>query len=109
MMRRTLVDRARQRNYRKRGGTAIRVSLSQARNVAPERSVDVVALDDALGALAAFDKRKCQIVELRFFGGLSEKEVAEVLKVSDRTVRREWSVAQAWLYRELSKEGMNGA
>lgn len=109
LMRRILVDRARRRGYRKRGGETIKVSLSKARNVAVSQGVDVVALDDALDALSVFDKRKCLIVELRFFGGLSEREAAEVLKVSERTVRREWSVAQAWLYRELSKEDSDGA
>jgi RNA polymerase sigma factor (TIGR02999 family) len=109
LMRRILVDHARRRRYRKRGGETIRVSLTEAVNVTQERAVDVVALNDALEALAAFDERKSQIVELRFFGGLSEKEAAEVLKISPRTVRREWSMAQAWLYRELSRGESYGA
>lgn len=103
LMRRILVDNARQRHQRKHGGDTIRVSLAAAKHVAQGRSVDVVALDDALEALAVFDPRKSQIVELRFFGGLREPEVAEALKISERTVRREWGLAQAWLYRELSE------
>jgi RNA polymerase sigma-70 factor, ECF subfamily len=102
LMRRILVDSARRRQ-RRRGGT-IKVSLTAAEQVAQEQSLDVVALDDALADLAAFDQRKSRIVELRFFGGLGEREVAEVLKISERTVRREWSVAQAWLYHALHKE-----
>lgn len=105
LMRRILVDRARRRGYQKRGGHAVRVSLAGLKDLPAVRDVNVVALDDALDALMAFDRRKALIVELRFFGGLSEREVAEVLKISSRTVRREWSVAQAWLYRELSKKG----
>ena len=102
LMRRILVDHARHRKYRKRGGDAIRVSLTEAVNVVQERSADVLALDEALQSLATLDPRKSQIVELRFFGGLSVEETAEVLKVSPRTVMREWGLAQAWLYRELS-------
>lgn len=104
LMRNILVDNARRRSYRKRGGNPLRVSLALAENEVQEYRVDLIALDDALGALAAFDLRKSQIVELRFFGGLTDQEVAEVLGVSLRTVRREWSVARVWLYRELSKE-----
>ncbi len=104
LMRNILVDNARRRHYRKHGGKALRVSLALAENEVQEYNVDMIALDDALAALAAFDLRKSRIVELRFFGGLTEQEVAEVLKISERTVRREWSVARVWLYRELSKE-----
>ena len=102
MMRRILVDAARSRHYAKRGGEACRVSLSEAAKVSPERGEDLIALDEALQSLAAIDPRKSRIVELRFFGGLSVDETAEVLKVSARTVIREWSLAQAWLYRELT-------
>jgi len=102
MMRRILVDFARSRHYLKRGGQARRVSFSEAVVVSLERGEDLIALDDALQSLAAIDQRKTQIVELRFFGGLSVAETAEVLKISTRTVMRDWSLAQAWLYRELS-------
>jgi RNA polymerase sigma factor (TIGR02999 family) len=102
MMRRILVDFARSRHYAKRGGDARRVSLAEAAVVSAERSEDFIALDEALESLAAIDARKGRIVELRFFGGLSVEETAEVLRISSRTVMREWSLAQAWLYRELS-------
>jgi RNA polymerase sigma factor (TIGR02999 family) len=102
MMRRILVDFARSRHYAKRGGEARQVSLAEAAIVSAERSEDFIALDDALESLAAIDARKGRIVELRFFGGLSVEETAEVLKISTRTVMRDWSLAQAWLYRELS-------
>jgi RNA polymerase sigma factor (TIGR02999 family) len=102
LMRRILVDFARSRHNLKRGGRAEQVSLDEALVISPERGADIVALDDALKALAALDARQSQVVELRFFGGLSINETAEVLKVSEGTVRRDWSVAKAWLYRELS-------
>lgn len=103
MMRRILVDFARQRQFQKRGGNGQPLSLEEAALVAPERSAELVALDDALQALAQLSLRQSQVVELRFFGGLSIEETAEVLKVSEGTVRRDWSLAQAWLYRELRK------
>ena len=103
LMRRILVDYARSRNYQKRGGGAHKVPLDEAAVVSRERAADFVALDDSLNALAEVDPRKSKIVELRFFGGLSVDETAEVLKVSSRTVMREWSLAQAWLYREMCK------
>jgi len=103
LMRRILVDFARSRHYAKRGGEAEQVSLAEASMVAQGRSAALVALDDALQALAALDPRQSQVVELRFFGGLSLEETAEVLKVSPATVRRDWSLAQAWLHRELNK------
>ena len=103
LMRRILVDFARSRHYAKRGGGARQVAFDEAMATAPERGVDLVALDDALNALAALDPRQSRVVELRFFGGLSIAESAEVLKVSPGTVRRDWSLAQAWLHRELSK------
>jgi RNA polymerase sigma-70 factor (ECF subfamily) len=102
LMRRILVDFARSRHNLKRGGAAQRLSLDEALVVSPERGVDMVALDEALKALAALDTRQSQVVELRFFGGLSINETAEVLKVSEGTVRRDWSLAKAWLHRELS-------
>jgi RNA polymerase sigma factor (TIGR02999 family) len=103
MMRRILVDFARSRHYHKHGRDPRRVSLTEAAVVSPERSEDFIALDEALESLAAIDPRKTKIVELRFFGGLSVEETAEVLKISSRTVMRDWSLARAWLYRELSK------
>lgn len=103
LMRRILVDHARRRRYQKRGGAALRVSLSEAVNVAEERSLDMLALDEALSSLAAFDPRKSRIVELRFFGGLTEEETAEAMKIPLRTLQREWSLARAWLYNELNR------
>ena len=101
MMRRILVDYARGRHYAKRGGAARRVSLDEAMVVSEEKTQDVVALDEALTRLAAIDFRKSQVVELRYFGGLSIEEIAEVLKISVVTVRRDWSTAKAWLYRDM--------
>src|SRR5919199_1930558 len=95
LMRRILVDHARKLRYQKRGGDAHQVSLDEALVVSEERAADVVALDDALKGLAEIDQRKGQIVELRFFGGLSIEETAEVLKVSPGTVMREWTFAKA--------------
>jgi RNA polymerase sigma factor (TIGR02999 family) len=109
MMRRILVDFARRRHYLKRGGDALRVSLGEAADTVEMRSADLIALDDALSALAARDRRKSQVVELRFFGGLSVEETALALGVSPSTVLRDWSLAQAWLYRELSREDSDGA
>jgi RNA polymerase sigma-70 factor, ECF subfamily len=102
LMRRILVDFARSRP-RAAAGKAQQVSLDEAMVISDERDTDLIALDDALTALAAFDPRKCQVVELRFFGGLSVEETAEVLKVAPITVMREWNKAKAWLYRELSR------
>lgn len=104
IMRRILVDEARRRQANKRGGYAIRVTLGAAEEMAWQQSPDLIALDDALNALAAFDESSSHIVELRFFGGLSVEETAEVLQVSPRTVARKWRLAQAWLYRELSND-----
>ena len=104
MMRRILVDFARDRQYLKRGGGALRVSLDKAASFTKSRSGDLVALDEALAALAEVDRRKGQVVEMRFFGGLSVKEVAEVLKVSEETVMRDWRLAKVWLLRELGRE-----
>lgn len=105
LMRRILVDFARRRQQLKRGGDMHQVSLDEALAVVQDRGVDLVALDDALNALASLDQRQCQVVEMRFFGGLTEDEIAEVLNVSPRTVRNDWSMAKAWLLRELSNRG----
>lgn len=102
LMRRILVDFARSRGYAKRGGNAPRVSLD-AVPVAVEECADLAALDDALSALAAIDERKSKVVELRFFGGLSVEETAEVLGVSVETVARDWRLAKVWLRRELNR------
>ncbi len=101
LMRRILVDFARARHYTKRGGGAQQVSLDEAVTIHEDRSAEFIALDEALKSLTEIDPRKSQVVELRFFGGLSAKETAEVLKVSQRTVEREWNAARTWLYREL--------
>lgn len=101
MMRRILVDYARSRQYAKRGGGAQQVSFDEALFVSDERAHEVIALDDALKDLAQFDQRKSQIVELRFFGGLSIDETAELLKVSPGTVMRDWTLAKAWLRKQI--------
>jgi RNA polymerase sigma factor (TIGR02999 family) len=108
LMRRTLVDFARDRQYLKRGGGALQVSLSEAAALTVQRGADLVALDEALTALAEVDGRKVQVVEMRFFGGLSVKEVAEVLNVSEETVMRDWRLAKVWLLRELAQEVAGG-
>ena len=100
-MRRILVDFARSRGYQKRGGGAKQVALSESLEGAESESTDVVALNDALDALADVDERKSQVVELRFFGGLSIEETAEVLNVSRETVKRDWKFAKMWLLRHL--------
>lgn len=105
MMRRILVDYARSRHYAKRGGNNHQVSLNEALIASEERSAEVVALDDALKALAVIDERKSRIVELRFFAGLSIEETAEVLAVSPGTVMRDWTLAKAWLRREVVGDG----
>ena len=103
-MRHILVDFARSRQSVKRGGDAERISLDEALIIAQVQHFDFVALDDALSSLAAVDERKSRVVELRFFGGLSVDETAEVLKVSPDTVMRDWRLAKLWLLREISKE-----
>ena len=100
-MRRILVDAARSRQSLKRGGEHTRVALDTELTIAGAPSVDVVALDDALEALASADPRRSRVVELRFFGGLSVEETAEVLEVSAETVMRDWKVAKAWLFKQL--------
>src|SRR5262245_29283981 len=101
IMRRVLVDLARARGRAKRGRGRVHVSLTDAGDLAVVDKSDVVALDDALTSLEAIDPRKCRVVEMRFFGGLSLEETANALNVSVATVRRDWSMARAWLYREL--------
>jgi RNA polymerase sigma-70 factor (ECF subfamily) len=111
LMRRVLVDHARSRGYQKRGGAAQRVTLDEGMLVAPGPDVDLIALDRALDAFAALDARKSQVVELRFFGGLSVEETATVLDVSPETVKRDWRVARLWLKRALEgqqNEDTNG-
>jgi len=102
LMRRIMVDHARERCSLKRGGGALRVTLDDAALVTEKRSEELLALDEALERLTAHDPRKSRIVELRYFGGLTEEETAAFLKLSDRTVRREWRMARTWLYRALS-------
>jgi RNA polymerase sigma factor (TIGR02999 family) len=102
VMRHILIDHARGHRYGKRGGGAQHLPLDDAEVAGQERAVELVALDDALTRLAKFDERKSKIVELRFFGGLSVEETAEVMKVAPITVMREWRAAKAWLYREIS-------
>lgn len=102
-MRRILIERARSRRSAKRGAMAPRISLDEATDVSDERAADLVALDDALTNLAAVDPRKSQIVELRYFGGLTIGETAEVLGVSTPTVERDWHTAKIWLHREVSR------
>ncbi|UWZ86811.1 sigma-70 family RNA polymerase sigma factor [Occallatibacter riparius] len=101
LMRRILVDHSRRRNL-KRGGNVPHVSIEDTNALAPEHPIDLILLDNALHALAQFDSRKARVVELRFFGGLSVEETAEILSVSSITVMRDWNTARAWLYREMS-------
>ena len=108
VMRRILVDHARSRQAAKRGGSAIRLPLEDAIVVLPGQDLDFVALDEALLRLAEIDPQQSQIVELRFFSGLSVEEAAKVLDVSERTIKRDWNVAKAWLRRELSRGGQPG-
>ena len=103
LMRQILVDQARRKNFAKRGAGAIRVSLDSANAIAQEQSANVMALDEALKTLEQTDLRKSQIVELRFFGGMSIEETAEALNVSPGTVMREWTFARAWLRNEMSR------
>jgi RNA polymerase sigma factor (TIGR02999 family) len=109
LIRYILVGFARTRKQHKRGGRAQHVSLDDAAAVSVDRSDDLVALDEALRALARYDPRKCQIVELRFFGGLSVNETAEVMRLSPITIIREWNKAKTWLNQELNPEPYDGA
>jgi len=101
VMRQFLVDRARKRHAGKRGGGVPEISLDRALDVAEARAGDLVVLEEALSRLQALDGRQCQVVEMRFFAGMSEDEIAEVLGVSARTVNREWRMARAWLHKEV--------
>lgn len=101
MMRRILVDHARKLKYAKHGGGALQVSLDEAAGVSNERTAEVIALDDALSSLARLDPQQSRVVELRFFGGLTIPETAAALEISVDMVKREWSTAKAWLYREM--------
>ncbi|MEP7340930.1 MAG: sigma-70 family RNA polymerase sigma factor [Acidobacteriota bacterium] len=103
LMRRILVDYARSRQNEKHGGDQLHLELDEALDEAAARDTDLVALDDALQSLAALDPQQSRVIELRYFGGLTIEETAEVLGVSDTTVEREWRLARAWLLRELSK------
>jgi RNA polymerase sigma factor (TIGR02999 family) len=101
MMRHILVDHSRRHGAEKRGGAAVNAPLDDALTIPVRQGVDLVALDDALEHLAKFDARKCRVVEMRFFTGLSAKEIAAVLNTTEATVRRDWMIAKAWLYRYL--------
>jgi RNA polymerase sigma factor (TIGR02999 family) len=107
LMRRILVDHARTRSVAKRGGGAIQVSLTDKPESSPlgQRALEVIEIDEALIRLSDLDPRKCEVVELRFFGGLSIEETADVLKISPNTVMRDWKTAKAWLHRELQRGG----
>lgn len=105
IMRRILLNHARDRHRAKRGGNAVQVSLSEVNVMTDVKSAELIALDEALDRLALIDARKSQVVELRYFGGLSVEETAEVMKISPITVIRDWNMAKAWLARELSDNG----
>ena len=107
VMRHILVDYARQHSSAKRGGNAERVTLDDKATVSRERASELVALDEAMQALEEIHPRRSQVVELRYFGGLNNKEASEVLKVSEATIERDWRFAKAWLYRELSSNDDN--
>ena len=109
LMRRILTDFARSRHYQKRGGAAPHVPFDEALLVSSQPDADLVALDDALKRLARIDSRKSRVVELRFFGGLGVKETADVLKVSNETVMRDWKLAKVWLLRDLTGSKHHGA
>jgi len=104
MMRRILTDFARSRNYLKRGGGAVQITWDESLAVSPASAPDIVALDDALNELSILDPRKTRVVELRFFAGMSVEETAEVLKVSQQTVMRDWKFAKSWLMRALRQQ-----
>lgn len=106
-MRRILIDHARRYAYAKRGGGAQQVSLEEVAVVAREQGSELVRLDDALKGLAKMDPRRCHVVELKYFGGLSNEEIAGVLKISENTVTRDWKMARAWLYRQLTGSAAN--
>ena len=103
LMRRILVDYARSHNYQKRGAGVRPIALNEELDCTPEKSADLVALDDSLNALAEFDPRKGRVVELKFFGGLTTQEIAEVLGISEPSVLRDWKLARSWLQREMKR------
>jgi RNA polymerase sigma-70 factor, ECF subfamily len=107
IMRRILIDHARRHAYAKRGGGAKQVSLEEAAIVAPDQASELVRLDEALKTLAKMDERRCHVVELRYFGGLSNEEIAGVLNVSENTVTRDWNLARAWLHQQLAGSASN--
>jgi len=107
IMRRILIDHARRHAYAKRGGGAQQVSLDEAAVVTKGIGLELVRLDEALQVLAKLDQRRCHVVELRYFGGLSNEEIASVLNVSENTVTRDWNMARAWLYQQLSESTNN--
>ena len=109
LMRRILVDFARSRNYQKRGAGLTPVSLDEGLQASPEAEADLVQVDAALEALAALDSRKSKVVEMKFFGGLTADEIAEVLGISQRTVLRDWNLAKAWLVKELKRGDGRGS
>jgi RNA polymerase sigma-70 factor, ECF subfamily len=109
LMRRILIDLARSRNYQKRGGHAVHLQLDEAITVSVKDAPDILAVDEAMKSLALLDPRKSQMVELRYFGGLTVEETAEVLKISPETVLRDWRLAKAWLIRELAMQGPDEA
>ncbi|HEY8458767.1 MAG TPA: sigma-70 family RNA polymerase sigma factor [Blastocatellia bacterium] len=104
MMRRVLVDQARMKRREKRGAGAVKLPLDDAVNLSSERAADLLALDDALDALTRIDRRKGRVVELRYFGGFSVEETAQILEVSPETVMRDWKMAKAWLYQQIRRE-----
>jgi RNA polymerase sigma factor (TIGR02999 family) len=103
MMRRILIDHAKAKHREKRGGAARKLSLDEAANYVNEPAAELIALDESLRILAEMDARKARIVELRYFGGLTVDETAQVLDISDKTVMRDWNLAKAWLYQQLSR------
>ena len=107
IMRRILIDHARRHQYAKRGGGARQVSLEEAATVVPDQSEELLRLDEALKSLAEMDPRRSQVVELRYFGGLNNEEIAGVLHISENTVTRDWNMARAWLYQQLTGSGAN--
>jgi RNA polymerase sigma factor (TIGR02999 family) len=107
IMRRILIDHARRHAYAKRGGGAQQVSLEEVATVARDLGSELVRLDEALKSLAEMDPRRCQVVELRYFGGLNNEEIAGVLKISENTVTRDWNMARAWLYQQLTGSAAN--
>ena len=107
IMRRILIDHARRHAYAKRGGGAQQVSLEEAATVTPDLGRELIQLDEALKSLAEMDPRRSQVVELRYFGGLNNEEIAGVLHISENTVTRDWNMARAWLYQHLTGSGAN--